>query len=94
MELPKNITQVGETERGYKIYIEDYVISYIKQMNRFARDKEISISLYGKCAIEETTTYYFIYGACKLDFLQKEVRHLSGAQNQEIEKLRIKYFPE
>lgn len=94
MELPKNITQVGETERGYKIYIEDYVISYIKQMNRFARDKEISLSLYGKCASEETTTYYFIYGACKLDFLQKEVRHLSGAQNQEMEKLRIKYFPE
>ncbi len=92
MELPKNITQIGETDKSCKIYMEDYVMSYMKQMNRFAEDKEIAIALYGRRSTEQSLTYCFIYGACKLDFLQKMVKHLSQAQNQEIERLRKKYF--
>ena len=38
--------------------------------------------------------YLFAYGSAKLNFLQKPIRHLSQAQEQEIEKLRKKYFPE
>ncbi len=94
MELPKNITQIGEVDKSCKIYVEDYVVSYMKQMNRFAEDKEIAISLYGRKSSEQDVSYYFVYGACKLDFLQRMVKHLSQAQNQEIEKLRRKYFPE
>ena len=41
MELPRNITQVGETDRNCKIYVEDYVVSYMRQMNKFAEEKEI-----------------------------------------------------
>ena len=92
MELPKNITQIGETDKSCKIYMEDYVMSYMKQLNRFAEDKEIAISLYGRKSTEQSLTYCFVYGACKLDFLQRNVRHLSQAQNQEIERLRKKYF--
>ncbi|MBQ6696207.1 MAG: LysM peptidoglycan-binding domain-containing protein [Lachnospiraceae bacterium] len=94
MELPKNITQIGEVDKSCKIYVEDYVVSYMKQMNRFAEDKEIAVSLYGRKSSEQDVSYYFVYGACKLDFLQRMVKHLSQAQNQEIEKLRRKYFPE
>ena len=38
MELPKNITQIGESDRHCKIYVEDYVVSYIKQMNQMVSD--------------------------------------------------------
>ena len=34
MELPKNVTQVGNLNKMTKVYIEDYVISYLKQMNQ------------------------------------------------------------
>ncbi|MBR4083412.1 MAG: LysM peptidoglycan-binding domain-containing protein [Lachnospiraceae bacterium] len=94
MELPKNITQIGEADKSCKIYVEDYVMSYMKQMNRFAEDKEIAVALYGRRSTEQATTYIFIYGACKLTFLQREVRHLSQAHQQEIERLRYKYFRE
>ncbi len=94
MELPKNITQIGEVDKSCKIYVEDYVVSYMKQMNRFAEDKEIAVALYGRKSSEQEVSYYFVYGACKLDFLQRMVKHLSQAQNQEIEKLRRKYFVE
>lgn len=92
MELPKNVTQIGETDKFSKIYMEDYVVSYMKQMNRLAEDKMMGLALYGKRSVEENITYYFIYGAAKLTYLQREVKHLSQAQNQEIERLHRKYF--
>lgn len=94
MELPKNITQIGEVGRDCKIYVEDYVISYMKQLNRAAQDKDMAVALYGKRKEENGIAYYFMYGACKLDFLQREVRHLSQAQRQEIEGYRKRYFQE
>ena len=94
MDLPKNITQIGESDRNCKVYAEDYVISYIKQLNLPARDKDMAVALYGTRKEENGVSYIFLYGAGKLDFLQRESRHLSQAQQQEIEKLRKKYFPE
>lgn len=94
MELPKNITQIGEVDKHCRIYVEDYVVSYIKQMNGIARNKDIAIALYGRKTVEDGVSYVFVYGSAKLNFLQKAVRHLSQAQEQEIEKLRKKYFSE
>ncbi len=94
MELPKNVTQVGEADKSCKVYMEDYVMSYMKQMNRFAEDKEMAIALYGRRSTEQELTYCFVYGAGKLDYIQKAVKHLSQAQTQEVERLRRKYFPE
>lgn len=92
MELPKNITQIGEVNPFCKIYVEDYVISYLKQMNQVACNKDMAVALYGERKMEGDVTYLFAYGACKLDFLQRETRHLSQAQKMETEKLRKKYF--
>ena len=92
MELPKNITQIGESDKHCKIYVEDYVVSYIKQINRLSCNKDMAVALYGRRKTENEVSYLFLYGACKLDFLQRETRHLSQAQLQEVEKLRKKHF--
>lgn len=92
MELPKNITQIGEVNPRCKIYVEDYAISYLKQLNQCAGDKELAVALYGIRKEEGEVTYLFLYGACRLVFLQKECRHLSQAVWQEIEKQRKRYF--
>ncbi len=94
MDLPKNITQIGEADEHCKIFVEDYVVSYLKQLNPLARDKTMAAALYGKRKQEEDVTFLFVYGAGKLDFIQKEVRHLSQAQGQEIERIRRQFFPE
>lgn len=94
MELPKNVTQIGESDKNCKIYVEDYVVSYIKQMNQLARNKDLAVALYGVRKQENDITYIFIYGACKLDFIQREIKHLSQAQCQEIERMRRKHFQE
>lgn len=94
MELPKNITQIGETDKNSKIYMEDYVVSYIKQQNKKAAERQLGIALYGKKNSEQGTAYYFIYGASRLGSISKELRHLSGAQLQEAERLRKAHFAE
>ncbi len=94
MELPKNITQIGEADRTCKVYVEDYVVSYMKQLCRQTEGKGLAIALYGKYAREQSLSYFFIYGACQILSISKEVRHLSQAQNQEVERLRQRYFPE
>ena len=75
-----------------KVYVEDYVISYIKQMNQTAENKEVAIALYGKKQEENEMSYVFFYGAGRIESLQKELRHLSQAQLQEIDKLRRRFF--
>lgn len=92
MELPKNITQIGESDKSCKIYVEDYVVSYIKQRNRLAENKKAAVALYGIRREENEISYLFLYGAGKLESIQREVRHLSQAQNQEIESIRRRYF--
>ena len=94
MELPKNITQIGEVDKTCKVYVEDYVVSYIKQLNQEAENRVISVALFGRHKQEEGIDYHFIYGACRVNQLPKEVRHLSQAQMQEVERFRRKYFPE
>lgn len=94
MDLPKNITQIGEADGKCRIYVEDYVVSFLKQLNPLARDKTMAAALYGRRQEEGEKTYFFVYGAGKLDFIQKETRHLSQAQRQEIEKIRQQYFKE
>lgn len=92
MELPKNVTRVGQADSHCKIYVEDYVMTYLKQMNTLARNKEIAVALYGIRREEEAVSYLFIYGAGQMNSLQRETRHLSQAQNQEIEKIRKSHF--
>lgn len=94
MDLPKNITQIGEINHSCKIYVEDYAVSYIKQLNGHALDKGLAVGMYGVRKEEGGITYLFFYGACKLNFLQKETRHLSQAVLQEAEKARKNYFAE
>ena len=92
MDLPKNVTQIGEANCTCKIYVEDYVVSYLKQLNPLARDKTMAAALYGRRKTEENKSFLFVYGAGKLDFIQKETKHLSQAQLQEIERIRRQYF--
>lgn len=94
MVLPRNITQIGEINSNCKVYVEDYVVSYIKQVNQLALDKPMAVAVYGIKKEEDGVDYLFLYGGAQLDYLCRECRHLSQAQLQEIDRNRKKYFQE
>ncbi len=61
MQIPKHVVQAGEVDPCHKIYIEDYVHTFLTQYRADSAD----FCLYGKSAQEEGISYYFIYGAVK-----------------------------
>lgn len=63
MELPKNIVQMGKPDKTHKIFVEDYVVSYIKQLNRSCDGRAVGLALYGRFYEEDECRYYFLYGA-------------------------------
>ncbi len=94
MELPKNIVQIGRPDKVHKIFVEDYVVSYIKQLNKACDGRAIGLALYGRHCEEEGCHYYFLYGASKIQGLEQRGPYLSQADKDEIDETGKKYFDE
>lgn len=65
-EFPKNVRQIGVPLPGQKIYLEDYVITYLKQSFVHAQEP-IVVLLLGKNGEEKAEKATFIYGAMVLE---------------------------
>lgn len=74
-KLPKNVKQIGQAPDGHKVYMEDYVITYLKQM--LVEEKEMKVSiLYGHKEIFEDELYWFVSGAVEAEtdfFMERTV---------------------
>ncbi len=92
MDLPKNIVQIGKPDKLHKIFVEDYVISYIKQLNRRESGKSIGIALYGRRCVEDNVRYYFLYGATQISGLEGRGQYLSELERESIETKQRDYF--
>ncbi len=66
LKLPKNIRQIGNGDCDYQIYIEDYLMSYLKK--RPERDTDIRYGvLLGDVKMANGYTYFFINGAVDVE---------------------------
>ena len=65
-EFPKNVRQIGVPLPGQKIYLEDYVITYLKQSFVHAQEPVV-VLLLGKNGEEKAEKAAFIYGAMVLE---------------------------
>ncbi len=63
MNFPTNIKQIGTIDDGMKIYVEDYVYSYLKQYAKSNDYKESLAVLMGKYMEIDKTEVVFISGA-------------------------------
>ncbi|MCI8561960.1 MAG: LysM peptidoglycan-binding domain-containing protein [Lachnospiraceae bacterium] len=64
--LPENIRQIGEPPENNRIYIEDYVITYIHQIFQKKQEQAIVILL-GKKGEGDARGTRFIYGAVEIE---------------------------
>jgi phage tail protein X len=60
--LPENVRQIGEQTEKHRIYIEDYVMTYIHQVFQKKQEQAVVILL-GKRGEKEAEECSFIYGA-------------------------------
>ena len=64
--LPKNIRQIGEIQQDRKVYLEDYVMTYIRKKENEGQEGCTGL-LVGKKEADEQGTYFFLTGALLLD---------------------------
>ena len=94
MELPKHTTQVGTIAANKKLYLEDYCISYMKQLGEQYPDERKQIALFGTVEREKSVEYAFCYGAALLGCGKGRTDSLTNSQKEEAESFREEYFPD
>ena len=78
-KLPKNTRQIGEEIGEKKLYVEDYVVTYL---NRLANEKDVARAiLIGTVKEQNLYPYIFIDGAVEVDDY-----HMDEKQREEFEK--------
>ncbi len=94
ISLPRNIRQVGSPGGRHKIYIEDYVYTYLKTI---AGKKESCAAVFlGKSQVAKDIRYTFVNGAleCGSGVFQWDKICLDEGFWKNLEKEQKKYFPD
>lgn len=92
LKYPKNIRQIGEIGDGQRIYVEDYVMTYIAYLGSKARDSYRSAILLGQKAIVEGRRTLFIRGAVEIPQKWKQELSITGEQWTVIYDQMQQYF--
>lgn len=90
--LPENIRQIGELTGKTRIYIEDYVLTYIRRNFEEEQEKEITVFI-GKEGKEEASQGIFIYGAVSLRVDLLDDSGLTEEHWDELYQMMHQYFP-
>ena len=95
-QLPKNVRQIGNVSDEPKIYVEDYVDTYLNQLKDKAKDEPVGIALAGEILVLEGQPVVYISGAFRLAEVEVRGKEISLREEtvKQMETDRKKYFPE
>lgn len=92
--LPKNIRQIGQITGNQKIYLEDYVITYLRQILTPEENMRVMI-LYGHKEMIEDELYWFVNGAVEAQhdfFMEKTI--IDEESWKKVNEMAEKFFPD
>ncbi len=91
---PTNIKQIGNVDDNLRIYIEDYVYSYLLQYAEAGDNEERLAALVGRCMLIDGQTVLFINGAIQGKYLDSEkgILTFSSKSQEYIDNQIDKYF--
>ena len=97
-QLPKNIKQVGQKDGVFRIYLEDYVNTFINKIRESEEESNIPKIgiLLGSCETIKEQECWFVDGAIEIEGLWNGngTFQFSASKWKEIEEKRKRYFPE
>ena len=95
-KFPKNVRQIGNVSDEPKIYVEDYVDTYLNQLKDKAKDEPVGIALAGEILVLEGQPVVYISGAFRLAEVEVRGKEISLKEEtvKQMETDRKKYFPE
>ncbi len=71
-KFPKNVRQVGNVSDTPKIYVEDYVDTYLNQLKTGAKEGPVGALLLGEQAVVESQECVFVTGAVRIEEVTEE----------------------
>ncbi len=94
MELVNNVKQIGTINKGAKIYIEDYVMTFIKYMEDKYVCDDLVFTLFGNLKNVDDENVLFINGIAGSSETEPlgSIKVFSEKGRTDIEKTREKYF--
>ena len=94
-QFPKNVKQIGNVSDEPKIYVEDYVDTYLGQLQEKVGEDPVAAVLIGEWVTVREQKAVYISGAMQLSGIELKGRELQldGKVLEEIENERKKYFP-
>lgn len=92
-QFPKNVKQVGNVSDSPKIYVEDYVDTYLNQLKEQGRESLVGVFLIGKNTVIEEQECIYVTGAVQMKDLEPESRELDiGKEHLEIARTESKEY--
>lgn len=90
IRLPKNLRQIGTPCETQKVYVEDYVYTYLHSFikEKYKNDTLRAAALFGEFKKQGAKAYAFVKGAIACDF-----SHLHEDVSAELSQLSAEYFP-
>lgn len=98
--IPRNVRQIGIPTDIYRIYMEDYVFTFLSGMSKEAEEKGKDSGclaiLVGETKWKDGTAFLFIAGALSVEMEELCAEHISFTEEnwQNIQKEKEQYFPE
>ncbi len=91
---PANVKQIGDVDENLRIYVEDYVYSYLLHYAESAGNEERIAALVGRCMLIDGQTVLFINGAIQGKYAEtdKGILTFSDKTNKYIDSQIDKYF--
>ena len=95
-QFPKNVRQIGNVCDEPKIYVEDYVDTYLNQLRMKAMDMPVGAVFTGEIQRIEEQDVVYISGALQMKDLEIKGTDILVGQEvwEQAEKEREEYFPE
>ena len=93
-QLPKNVRQIGNVCDEPKIYVEDYVDTFLGQLQERAMEKPVAAALVGEITKCEDKVVVYISGAIQAEDVEVEGTNLKISEEiwEKIEKEQKEYF--
>ena len=100
VQIPRNIRQIGQSDENSKIYIEDYVYTFLVRLARSAEEKDgqkarVAV-LTGESKWYAGTSWLFIRGALIVENMEAAADHIDFTDEiwQKVHEEQEKYFAE
>ncbi len=95
-QLPKNVRQIGNVSDNPKIYVEDYVDTYLNQLREKAKEQPVGVILVGEVLELEDEKAVFVSGAVQMQELSEKDGKLEIGQDgmKHMMEEAAQYFPE